>query len=213
MTQASTVHTSVEENRKRGSTTASNIRGYMPTPSMLQPCSSRHSSREKSAHRKVGIRTSRNARGNKNNQSRPLLSPKTKHPRPSILRQPKNQIPIPEGNSQIQRVRKFAGARVPARSLVCHQSFNAWRQAPMWIQTHLEASCAAAQRLSAHAADTATGLAHACLALSTASAGRGSLANAESANTATTTGTATRCLGCACRRSHALLHRQLQLVD
>lgn len=203
---SSTVHTSV----KRRKETASNIRGHA-TPSMLQPCSSRHSSREKSAHRKVGIETSQNARVKTTRADH--CSTQRQTPRSSILRQPKNQTPIPEEDPQIQRVRKIAGSRVPARSLASHQSFNTRRKAPVWFQTHLEASCAAAQCLCAHAADTAAGLAHAGLALGTASAGRGSLANAEGANTATTTGTATRCLGRTSRGSHALFHGQLKLVN
>ena len=173
---------------------------------------SRHSSREKSAHRKVGIKTKTGRRG-KNNQSRPLLNPGTNHSRSSIFAPPKPRTPSQRRTRKIQKVRKCAGSRVPANSLACHQSFNTWSKVPMWIQAHLKAPCAAAQRLRAHAADATTGLAYARLALRTASAGRGSLANAEGANTATATGTATRRLRCACRGSHALFHGQLKLVD
>lgn len=157
-------------------------------------------------------KTKTKRRREKHNQSRPLLSPRTNTPFVPFCAT-ETQNTIPEEKPQIQRVRKFAGSRVPASSLASHQSFNTRSKVRLWIQTHLEAPCAAAQRLSTHAADTTAGLAHAGLALGTASAGRGSLANAEGANTATTTGTATRCLGRTSRGSHALFHGQLKLVN
>jgi hypothetical protein len=160
-----------------------------------------------------GGNRNKSKRQSKKNQSRPLLNPKTNTPFVHFAPTQEPDLQSQRRTRGSKRVRKIAGSRVPARSLASHQSFNTRRKAPVWFQTHLEASCAAAQCLCAHAADTAAGLAHAGLALGTASAGRGSLANAEGANTATTTGTATRCLGRTSRGSHALFHGQLKLVN
>ena len=93
---------------------------------------SRRSSREKYAHRKVGIKPRQNAATRADH-----CSTQGQTPRSSMLRQKNTQAPIPEENPQIQRVRKFAGSRVPASSLASHQSFNTFSKVPMWVQNTL----------------------------------------------------------------------------
>lgn len=119
---------------------------------------------------------------------------------------------MPEGEKQspdYEKLRQFSKKR-PGHS--ARSSRKQSTQVTSTVMSCLETTGTAAERLCAHAADAAAGLAHTGLALGAAPAGRRPLANTQSTY-ATGGTTTTRSLGSACGRRHALFQGQLQLVD
>jgi hypothetical protein len=132
MTQASTVHTSV----KRRKETASNIRGYANAVDAANHVvlttaleRSLHIERWESKQVETPEET-------ETTRADHCSAQRTKHPVRPFCANPKTRFPSQRRTRRSKRVRKFAGSRVPARSLAYHQSFSTWRKVPMWIQAH-----------------------------------------------------------------------------
>ena len=156
---------------------------------------------------KVGIKTRKNrkitqeqhtALARRNNAA--FIHPIRAHP--SIERQanPNRPLPHARGGKQKPRLRKVAPVfKKASRSFRSLMSRKQSTQVTSTVMSCLETTGTAAERLCAHAADAAAGLAHTGLALGAAPAGRRPLANAQSAYA--TGGTATTwSLGSACGR-------------
>ena len=155
-----------EKKKKKKPTTASNIRGYA-TPSMLHyalpPTAlerSLHIGRwECKPRQSAGEKPTRADHCSSQGQNTPFVHFCARNPSQRRTRRSKKYENVPVHTYQ------------PIRSHVINRSTHGVKSQCGFKHT-LEAPCAAAQRLRTHAADTAAGLAHAGLALGTASAGR-----------------------------------------